>query len=150
MHAWVWRRHVCCTHPPTQLKEINKDLLYLKEVTKRHGQHWEKALKQLKSLKTTKEQQRKEVSMSLDCFRLHLPQAKQLCKSLQRNGSNLVVERIPNEEPDFVLTVNSSILANSETVPVIEGDPKSSAVTLYRMRDAAAAVPSKQLASFAQ
>eukprot|EP01061_Rhynchopus_euleeides_P044003 TRINITY_DN76930_c0_g1_i1.p2 TRINITY_DN76930_c0_g1~~TRINITY_DN76930_c0_g1_i1.p2 ORF type:complete len:152 (+),score=64.10 TRINITY_DN76930_c0_g1_i1:128-583(+) len=120
----------------SELKEINHDMVYLKELTKRYGKHWEKAAKQLKILKSAKEHARKEVQMSLDLFRLHLPQAKALCKKLRRNGSNLVVERAAKDAPDFVLTVDSPILSHSQNVsPSLESDPRMSTVTLYRMQE---------------
>eukprot|EP01063_Lacrimia_lanifica_P018790 TRINITY_DN25730_c0_g1_i1.p1 TRINITY_DN25730_c0_g1~~TRINITY_DN25730_c0_g1_i1.p1 ORF type:complete len:157 (+),score=58.70 TRINITY_DN25730_c0_g1_i1:22-471(+) len=125
----------------SELKEVNKDCQYLRGLTKRYGAHWDKALKQLRSIKTQKEHARKEVTMNLDLFKLHLPAAKALCKKLQRNGCNLTVEKVENGAPDFVLTVDSPILANSSS-PAVQADPLSSTVTLYKIpHDDPAAMP---------
>ena len=108
----------------------------MKQLTQRYGRHWEKAIKQLKYLKTSKEHTRKEVSMSLDLFKLHLPQAKALCKKLRRQGSSLAVERVAKDAPDFVFQIDSPILANASNVPDnLDSNPTTSAVTLYRLAD---------------
>eukprot|EP01059_Diplonema_ambulator_P016873 TRINITY_DN28855_c0_g1_i1.p1 TRINITY_DN28855_c0_g1~~TRINITY_DN28855_c0_g1_i1.p1 ORF type:complete len:154 (+),score=17.75 TRINITY_DN28855_c0_g1_i1:37-498(+) len=118
-----------------ELQEINKDRAYLKELTKRYGSCWDKAMKQLNTLKAEKERHKKEITAVLNLFKMHLPAAKGLCRKLQRNGSNLVVQKVPSDQPDFMLTVDSAILANSTSNSQPPSDPHNTTVTLFRLPD---------------
>ena len=107
---------------------------YLRELTKRYGKHWEAAIKQLKYMKSTREQSKREIEQTLDLFKLQLPAARGLCKRLQRNGCNIQVSQIP-EAPAFTLTVQSAILANSTMSSTLGTQSHDSTVVLNRISD---------------
>ncbi|KAJ9464411.1 hypothetical protein DIPPA_10520 [Diplonema papillatum] len=119
-----------------EIKEITKDLVYLKELTKRYGPHWAGAQKQLKMMKVQREHSKKEITMKLDLFKLHLPAAKLLCKKLQRDGPDLRFVEKPREDYlDFTLTVASPILRNSTANLPNSVGSDANAVRLFPLPD---------------
>eukprot|EP01060_Flectonema_neradi_P026204 TRINITY_DN35059_c0_g1_i1.p1 TRINITY_DN35059_c0_g1~~TRINITY_DN35059_c0_g1_i1.p1 ORF type:complete len:150 (+),score=6.95 TRINITY_DN35059_c0_g1_i1:38-487(+) len=118
----------------SEVQEITKDLAYLRTLTKRYGPQWEAAIKQLKYMKSTREQSKREIEQTLDLFKLQLPAAKGLCKRLERNGCRIQVASVPSS-PAFMLTVQSPILANSTFSSTLNTNNSDTTIVLNRISD---------------
>eukprot|EP01062_Namystynia_karyoxenos_P037869 TRINITY_DN27543_c0_g1_i1.p2 TRINITY_DN27543_c0_g1~~TRINITY_DN27543_c0_g1_i1.p2 ORF type:complete len:134 (+),score=48.38 TRINITY_DN27543_c0_g1_i1:42-443(+) len=97
-----------------EARQLADDIAFLEGLTKRRGHYWNDALRRLRQELNAREDDRRDIEAQFALFALPLPTARKLCRRLSAQLPLSVSPASGAARPDFRISVDSRILANSD------------------------------------